>query len=71
MKARYVASFALVAALVAVSTAAARTDSPTRASASKITVWLQVDAQTGWPDLVASTNSAFQKAHPGTTVDVQ
>jgi len=71
MKARYVASFALVAALVAVSTAAARTDSPTRASASKITVWLQVDAQTGWPDLVATTNAAFQKAHPGTSVDVQ
>src|SRR5918911_3621143 len=71
MKARYVASFVLVAALVAVSTAAARTDGPTRASASKITVWLQVDAQTGWPDLVASTNAAFQKAHPGTTVDVQ
>jgi N,N'-diacetylchitobiose transport system substrate-binding protein len=71
MKARYVASFVLVAALVAVSTAAARTDSPTRASASKITVWLQVDAQTGWPDLVSSTNAAFQKAHPGTTVDVQ
>jgi len=71
MKARYVASFVLVAALVVVSTAAARTDSPTRASASKITVWLQVDAQTGWPDLVSSTNAAFQKAHPGTTVDVQ
>jgi N,N'-diacetylchitobiose transport system substrate-binding protein len=71
MKARYVASFVLVAALVAVSTAAARTDSPTRASASKITVWLQVDAQTGWPDLVASTNAAFQKAHPGVSVDVQ
>ena len=71
MKARLVASLALVAALVAVSTAAARTDSPTRASASKITVWLQVDAQTGWPDLVASTNQAFQKAHPGATVDVQ
>ena len=71
MKARYVASFVLVAALVAVSTAAARTDSPTRASASKITVWLQVDAQSGWPDLVASTNAAFQKAHPGVSVDVQ
>src|SRR5437868_12013764 len=68
---RYVASFALAAALVAVSTAAARTDGPARASASKITVWLQVDAQTGWPDLVASTNAAFQKAHPGTSVDVQ
>src|SRR5439155_19290047 len=71
MKARYVASFALVAALVAVSTAAARTDGPSRVAASKITVWLQVDAQTGWPELVASTNQAFQKAHPGTTVDVQ
>jgi len=66
---RYVASFALAAALVAVSTAAARTDGPMRASASKITVWLQVDAQTGWPDLVASTNAAFQKAHPGATVE--
>jgi N,N'-diacetylchitobiose transport system substrate-binding protein len=72
MKARYVASLALAAALTfAVSTAAARTDGPTRASASKITVWLQVDAQTGWPDLVASTNDAFRKAHPGATVDVQ
>ena len=72
MKARYVASLALVAALtVAVSTAAARTDGPARSSASKVTVWLQVDAQTGWPDLVASTNQAFQKAHPGASVDVQ
>ena len=65
MKARIVASLALVAALtVAVSTATARTDGPARSSASKITVWLQVDAQTGWPDLVASTNQAFQQAHP-------
>ena len=72
MKARIVASLALVAALtVAVSTATARTDGPARSSASKITVWLQVDAQTGWPDLVASTNQAFQQAHPGANVDVQ
>jgi N,N'-diacetylchitobiose transport system substrate-binding protein len=72
MKARFVAGLALAAALtVAVSTAAARTDSPTHASASKITVWLQVDAQTGWPDLVASTNQQFKDAHPGATVDVQ
>src|SRR5437764_469771 len=72
MRPRFVAGLVLAAALTfAVSTAAARTDGPMRASASKITVWLQVDAQTGWPDLVASTNAAFQKAHPGTTVDVQ
>src|ERR671933_1509047 len=72
MKPRFVAGLVLAAALTfAVSTAAARTDGPTRASASKLTVWLQVDAQTGWPDLVASTNAAFQKAHPGVNVDVQ
>src|SRR5919109_4354803 len=72
MKPRFVAGLVLAAALTfAVSTASARTDGPTRATASKITVWLQVDAQTGWPDLVASTNQAFQKAHPGATVDVQ
>src|SRR3989440_10748434 len=72
MKPRFVAGLVLAAALTfAVSTAAARTDGPARASASKITVWLQVDAQTGWPDLVASTNQAFQQAHPGANVDVQ
>jgi N,N'-diacetylchitobiose transport system substrate-binding protein len=72
MRPRFVAGLVLAAALTfAVSTAAARTDGPASASASKITVWLQVDAQTGWPDLVSSTNAAFQKAHPGATVDVQ
>jgi N,N'-diacetylchitobiose transport system substrate-binding protein len=53
---------------VAASTASARTD---RAAASKITVWLQVDAQSGWPNLVAAANQQFQAKHPGATVDVQ
>ena len=34
-------------------------------------MWLQVDAQTSWPDLVAAANQAFEAKHPGTTVDVQ
>ena len=38
---------------------------------TSITVWLQVDAQSGWPDLVAGANAQFQKAHPGASVDVQ
>jgi N,N'-diacetylchitobiose transport system substrate-binding protein len=42
-----------------------------RAQANKLTVWLQVDAQSGWPDLVAAANAQFQKDHPGWTVDVQ
>jgi N,N'-diacetylchitobiose transport system substrate-binding protein len=36
-----------------------------------ITVWLQVDAQSGWPDIVAAANSQFQSAHPGVSVNVQ
>jgi N,N'-diacetylchitobiose transport system substrate-binding protein len=68
-KARLFAAAALAASLaVAASTASARTD---RAAASKITVWLQVDAQTGWPDLVAAANQQFQAKHPGVNVDVQ
>src|SRR5215467_11180355 len=68
-KAGLFAAAALAATLaVAASTASARTD---RAAASKITVWLQVDAQTGWPDLVAAANQAFEAKHPGVSVDVQ
>ena len=33
--------------------------------AKSITVWLQVDAQSGWPDVVAAANAQFQSAHPG------
>src|SRR5918911_1289023 len=69
MKARLIAAAALAAALtVGVSTAAAHTS---RASATKLTVWLQVDAQSGWPDVVAAANAAFEKAHPGVNVTVQ
>jgi N,N'-diacetylchitobiose transport system substrate-binding protein len=32
---------------------------------------LQVDAQSGWPDVVAAANKQFQSDHPGTTVNVQ
>src|SRR6516165_3243062 len=38
--------------------------------AKSITVWLQVDAQSGWPDVVASATNAFQNAHPGVSVNV-
>jgi N,N'-diacetylchitobiose transport system substrate-binding protein len=69
MKVRLFAVAALAAMIaVAASTASAHTS---RAAASKITVWLQVDAQTGWPELVAAANQQFQAAHPGVSVDVQ
>ncbi len=70
MKVRSIAAAALVAALavvVAVSTAAGGTN------ASKLTVWLQVDARDNadWQALIKATNAAFEKAHSGVSVDVQ
>src|SRR5215831_1551079 len=69
MRVRFLAAVGLVAVL-AVSVSAA-TAAPSRSSASSITVWLQTDAQNGWPDLVASTNAQFKKDHPGVDVNVQ
>src|SRR5205823_179472 len=41
------------------------------AAATSITVWLQVDAQSGWPAAVKQANDAFAKQHPDVTVNVQ
>ena len=41
------------------------------ASADTLTVWLQVDAQSGWPEVVAAANAQFKNANPGWDVDVQ
>jgi N,N'-diacetylchitobiose transport system substrate-binding protein len=59
------AAFFAVALTVAASTATGAT------KANSITVWLQVDAKTGWPDVVAAANQQFQKDHPGWSVNVQ
>jgi N,N'-diacetylchitobiose transport system substrate-binding protein len=68
MRARTIAALAVVAVLgLAVPTAGADAN---RATAG-ITVWLQVDAESGWPDLVAATNAQFRAAHPGVDVNVQ
>ncbi len=68
MKAR-IAAFAVLVAVLAV--AASTAGGATKHSAASITVWLQVDAQSGWPDVVAAANSAFSKQHPGVDVNVQ
>ena len=69
MRLRIIAVAAIVAVLgVVAATASAGTS---RQQANKLTVWLQVDAQSGWPDLVAAANQQFQSDHPGWTVDVQ
>jgi N,N'-diacetylchitobiose transport system substrate-binding protein len=69
MRKRVVAAAAVAVLLGLV--AATASASPQRAQANKLTVWLQVDAQSGWPDVVAAANAQFQKDHSGWTVDVQ
>src|SRR5437588_11566546 len=69
MKVRYLVAGLLVAMLaVAASTASGGTS---RSHATKIVVWLQNDAQSGWPEAVALANRNFKAQHPDVDVDVQ
>jgi N,N'-diacetylchitobiose transport system substrate-binding protein len=70
MKRRSIVALGLVAVLASAITAAT-SGATQRATANSITVWLQIDAQSGWSDVVAAANQKFQADHPGTTVNVQ
>ena len=70
MKRRSIVALGLVVVLAA-SLVAATSGATKKATANSITVWLQIDAQSGWPDLVAAANQKFQADHPGVTVNVQ
>lgn len=37
--------------------------------AKELTVWLTVDAQNNWPELVKAADAAVQKAHPGVKIN--
>jgi N,N'-diacetylchitobiose transport system substrate-binding protein len=69
MKLRIIVAAALCAPLALA--AATATASSAKVQKNSLTVWLQTDAQTGWPDVVAAANAQFQKDHPGWTVNVQ
>jgi N,N'-diacetylchitobiose transport system substrate-binding protein len=71
MKKRTTLALGLVALVAASFTAATSSGATTKTTASSITVWLQVDAQSGWPTVVAAANAAFEAAHPGVTVNLQ
>jgi N,N'-diacetylchitobiose transport system substrate-binding protein len=65
-------SVALCLAAVGAAAVVAGTMGATKkATADSITVWLQVDAQSGWQSSVDQANAAFAKQHPGVTVNVQ
>jgi N,N'-diacetylchitobiose transport system substrate-binding protein len=69
MKIRIIAAAILAVVLTAAaSTASGGTSS---ATADKIVVWLQNDAESGWPEAVALANRTFKAQHPGVDVSVQ
>jgi N,N'-diacetylchitobiose transport system substrate-binding protein len=63
--------FAVVAAALVLSVVVATTAQSGKAAGHTLTVWLQVDAQNGWPEIVAAANNKFENAHPGWNVNVQ
>ena len=69
MRVRIFAGAALVAALAVVAVGASGASGG--GSANTLTVWLQVDAQSGWPEVVAAANAQFKAQNPGWNVDVQ
>jgi N,N'-diacetylchitobiose transport system substrate-binding protein len=69
MNVRHFAAAALVAALAVAAVGA--NGASGGSAANTLTVWLQVDAQSGWPEVVAAANAQFKNANPGWDVDVQ
>ena len=69
MNVRVFAAAALVAALAVVAVGAS--GAAGGSAANTLTVWLQVDAQSGWPEVVAAANAQFKSQNPGWDVDVQ
>ena len=69
MNVRIFAAAALVAALAVVAVGASGASGGS--AANTLTVWLQVDAQSGWPNVVAAANAQFKAQNPGWDVDVQ
>jgi N,N'-diacetylchitobiose transport system substrate-binding protein len=70
MKRRIVLALAVMA-VAAFAVVASGVSATKKASASSITVWLQVDAQSGWSQAVTAANKLFEKQNPGVTVKVQ
>ena len=69
MNVRVFAAAVLVAALSVVAVGASGASGG--AAANTLTVWLMVDAQSSWSDVVASASAQFKNQNPGWDVNVQ
>ncbi|MFF6806715.1 extracellular solute-binding protein [Streptomyces sp. NPDC012616] len=70
MKRKLIAAIGIAGMMVSI--AACGDDSGSGGSkgsdAKELTVWLTVDAQNNWPELVKAADAAVQKAHPGVKI---
>jgi N,N'-diacetylchitobiose transport system substrate-binding protein len=69
MNVRHLAAASVVAVLAVMAVGA--TGASGGKAADTLTVWLQVDAQSGWPEVVAAATAQFKNQNPGWDVDVQ
>src|SRR3990172_8218089 len=69
MKMRKIGAALFVAALAVAAVSA--TGASGGSAANTLTVWLQVDAQSGWPEVDAAATAQFKNQNPGWDVDVQ
>lgn len=68
MKRRLIAAIGIAGMVFSVAACGGDTDDDSKAQgadAKELTVWLTVDAQNNWPDLVKAADATVRKSHPG------
>ncbi|MFE2882249.1 extracellular solute-binding protein [Streptomyces graminifolii] len=71
MKRKLIAAIGIAGMMVSIAACGGNDDkgsSNSGADAKELTVWLTVDAQNNWPQLVKAADATVQKAHPGVKI---
>jgi len=72
VKRKLIAAIGIAGMMVSIAACGGNDDkgsSSSGADAKELTVWLTVDAQNNWPDLVKSADAAVKKKHPGIKIN--
>ncbi len=68
MKRRLIAAIGAAGMMVSIAACGNSSDKASGSGADKLTVWLTVDAQNNWPQLVKDADAALKKKHPGVKI---
>lgn len=75
MKRKLVAAIGVAGMMVSIAACGGSNDDTSKQDPKdrkgELTVWLMVDAQSSWPELVEQANAEFNKKYPGVKVNVQ